>query len=224
MIPPKLKTKAQLIILGAGRQGRNILDVCFDLEIPVAGFLDDTKQVGSDVNGVRVLGELDKWRDLDSESGYQYIVGIGWNKARREISARIESAGGSLATVIHPSCQISRFASIGAGVFVNAFSRIMANAEVHRYCLIEGHSTLGADTVVGEGVGVGPGVTLTGGAQVGAGTFLGSGAVILGGARVGTESVIAANATVIRDIPDRVLAAGTPAIIKRLLEAPPAPP
>ena len=224
VIRPKLNTQTQLIILGAGRQGRNILEVCFDLEIPVAGFLDDTKQVGHDVNGVRVLGELDKWRELASESDYQFIVGIGWNKARSEISAQIESGGGTLATVIHPSCQISRFASIGAGVFINAFSRVMANAKVQRYCLIEGHSSLGADTVVGEGVGAGPGVILTGGAKVGAGTFLGSGSVILGGARVGIESIIGANATVISDIPDRVLAVGSPAIVTKRLKTPPPPP
>jgi sugar O-acyltransferase (sialic acid O-acetyltransferase NeuD family) len=224
MIRPKLKTQTQLIILGAGRQGRNILDVCSELGITVIGFLDDTKPPGHRVNEVRVLGGLDKWNDLASESDCQFIVGIGWNKARREISTRLESGGATLATVIHPSCQISRFASIGTGVFISAFSRVLANAKIHRYCLIEGHSTLGADSVVGEGVVAGSGVTLTGGAQVGAGTFLGSGSVILGPARIGNESIIAANATVIRDIPDRALAAGTPAAIKKRLDAPPGPP
>jgi sugar O-acyltransferase (sialic acid O-acetyltransferase NeuD family) len=224
MLMTKTQNQMQLVILGAGRQGRNILDVCSDLEISVAGFLDDTKQPGSAVNGIPILGGLEKWKDLASESDYQFIVGIGWNKFRREMSAEIESGGGRLASVIHPSCQISRFANIGSGVFINAFSRVLSNASIQRYCLIEGHSTLGADTVVGEGAGMGSGVTLTGGAQVGAGTFVGSGAVILGPIQVGAESVVAANATVIHDVPDRVLVAGTPATLKKHLETPPAPP
>ena len=134
------KTKTPLIIIGAGRHGRNILDVCSDLDILVIGFLDDTKQVGDKINEVSVLGGIDKWRDLATDSDCQFIVGIGWNKARCEISAQIEAGGGTLATVIHPSCQISRFSTIGSGVFISAFSRIMANGVVKRFCSIEGHS------------------------------------------------------------------------------------
>lgn len=205
------------MILGAGRQGRNISDICSVLRIEVLGFLDDTKPRGETVNQVAVLGgfELAEERELLDEA--DFIVGLGDNRIRRRLSNEIRARGGRLATVVHPSCAISPSARIGVGVYINACSRVLANACVGDYALIEGLATVGTDTIVGEAALIGSGCQLIGGSRVGTMALIGAGAVIVENTSVGDYSVIGAGATVVADIPDHVLAVGTPARVKRCL-------
>ncbi len=210
-----------LVILGTGRQGRHILDVCTNLGVEVVGFLDDTRAQGETVNGVPVLGGFDTLTRPESiaEADYEadYIVGLGDNVARRRLSDEIEQHGGKLARIVDPSCFISPSAEIGNAVFISSFSLVSANARIGRNAQIGAHCLVGADCVLEDDVFFGPGCTLTAGCRIGEGAFLGAGTVVIGPARVGRHSVIGAGATVLSDIPDRVLAVGTPATVKKEL-------
>ena len=205
----------KLVILGAGAQGQNIHDVCTDLGVEVVGFLDDTKAQGEIVNGVPVLGGFDAMTRPELIAGAEYLVGLGDNVIRRRLSDEIEKHGGKLASVVHPSCFISPSAEIGNAVFISGFSRVMANARIGRNALIEGHCTIGNDCVLEDDVACGPGCMLIHGSRIGKAASLGTGTVVIGPARVGSHSVIGAGATVLTDIPDRVLAVGTPAMVKK---------
>jgi len=213
----RIERRRRLIIMGAGRQGRNINDICQVLEIEVVGFLDDTKAPGENINGVPVLGGFDRAQESALIEQAEWIVGIGENVIRRRLCQEIESRGGTLATIIHPACARSPSAVIGKGVYINAFSRLLANTRVGDYALIEGLSSIGTDSVLEEAVLIGPGCQLTAGCRIGACALIGAGAVVLGGAPVGRHSIIGAGATVASEIPDYVLAVGTPARVKRQL-------
>ncbi len=213
----KMASPPDLIILGAGRQGRNINDVCLALGRRVAGFLDDTKPRGTIVNGVPVLGGFALAHDAALLARGELIVGVGDNEARARWSNEIRQRGGRLATVIHPTCIVSASAAIGVGTFISGFARVLANAEVGDYVLIEGLSSIGADCIVEEGAFIGPGVQLTAGSRIRQGAMIGAGAVVLG-REVGAGSIVGAGATVTTDIPPGVLAVGTPATIKKQLD------
>ena len=207
--------ESSLIIVGAGRQGRNIRDICDILGVRVAGFLDDTKARGEIVDGAPVLGGFERAGDAELSQQAKWIVGVGDNSIRQQLSTDIQARGGRLASVIHPNCAISPSASLGEGVYINAYARVLANASVADYALIEGLSTVGADCVLGEAVLIAPGCQLTAGCRIGARAFLGAGAVVVGPASVGADSIIGAGATVIESIPEGMLAMGTPARIKK---------
>lgn len=49
------------------------------------------------------------------------------------------------------------------------------------------------------------------------GAYIGTGAIILPGVTVGKEAVVAAGAVVTKDVPDRTMVAGVPAVIKKKL-------
>lgn len=53
--------------------------------------------------------------------------------------------------------------------------------------------------------------------QIGNGTWIGARAVVLPGVVIGENAIIAAGSVVTKSIPDRVLAAGVPATVKRLI-------
>ena len=212
-----------LVILGTGRQGRHIHDVCTNLGVEVVGFLDDTRAQGETVNGVPVLGGFDALTRPESIAEAEliaeaeYLVGLGDNVARRRLSDKIEQHGRKLARIVDPSCFISPSAEIGNAVFISSFSRVSANARIGRNAQIGAHCLVGADCVLEDDVFCGPGCTLTAGCRIGEGAYVGAGTVVIGPAKVGRHSVIGAGATVLTDIPDRVLAVGTPATVKKEL-------
>jgi sugar O-acyltransferase (sialic acid O-acetyltransferase NeuD family) len=211
------RAQAPVLILGAGRQGRNINDVCAALGRTVHGFLDDTRAIGEIVNGVEVIGGFARAQDEDLIAALAMIVGVGDSAARASIFETLCRRGACLTTIIHPTCVISPSAEIGRGVFVNAYTRIMANARVADNVLIEGLCTIGADTRIEQSASLGPGCHLTAGVALGARCFLGAGALVVGRGRVGCDSVIGAGATVLDPIADRAFGVGTPARVKRLL-------
>jgi sugar O-acyltransferase (sialic acid O-acetyltransferase NeuD family) len=206
-----------VVIVGAGRHGRVVLDVCLALGQPVLGFLDDTRPPGTPVNGVPILGGFAKASDPGFLAEARLHVALGDNRARLRIAAEIERAGGSLATLVHPSCDVSPSAVLAAGVFVGSFSRVRPNARLGRCALAEGAVSIGTDSVIGEGAFLGPGASLTAATRVDEGAFVGAGAIVTDAARVGAWSVIGAGSTVLTDVPEHVLAVGSPAVVKRRL-------
>ena len=182
------KDDRPLVIFGAGRQGRNINDICVEHVRPVQGFLDDTKAVGTVVDGVPVLGGFAGWRTPD-----------------------LLAAGGTMGSAVHPDTFRSPSSRTGTGVYIHAYSRLMAIAAVGHDCLIEGLCSIGSGCVVGQAVWLGPGCQLTAGARVNDDAFLGASAVVVGPACVGAGSVIGAGGVVSRDIPPDVLAVGVSA-------------
>jgi sugar O-acyltransferase (sialic acid O-acetyltransferase NeuD family) len=207
----------KLVIVGAGRHGRVVLDVCLALGREVIGFLDDTRAPGARVNGVPVLGGFANASEPALLAGALLHVAVGDNRARLQVASAIERAGGRLATLVHPSCDVSPSAEIAEGVFIGSFSRVRPNARLDRCVLVEGQVGVGTDSVIGEGAFLGPGASLTAATRVDQGAFVGAGATVVNAARIGAWSVVGAGSTVLADVAERVLVAGSPAVVKRRL-------
>jgi carbonic anhydrase/acetyltransferase-like protein (isoleucine patch superfamily) len=81
------------------------------------------------------------------------------------------------------------------------------------------HVALDKGTSIGENVTIGHGAVLEA-CDVGDGAVIGMNAVVLEHVRIGQRSMIAAGSTVLAHtgIPDEVLAAGTPAVVKKALD------
>jgi sugar O-acyltransferase (sialic acid O-acetyltransferase NeuD family) len=203
--------------MAAGREGRIFADVCQLLDLEVLGFLDDTRPRDELVNDLPVLGGFDCIDDENLVKRASWIVGLGNNEIRRRLLTRIRERGGTLATIIHPTCLISPSAEIGRGVLINAFSRVLPNARVGDYALIEGLASIGADSITEEGAFIGPGCNIAGASHIGTCAFIGIGATLSEKVTVGAYSVIGAGAVVASDIPEGVLAVGVPAVVKRKL-------
>lgn len=84
-------------------------------------------------------------------------------------------------------------------------------------CLLNPHTSVSHDSVVGDFVEMSPGARITGHVFVGSYSSLGTNAVILPRVRVGINVVVGAGAVVTKDVPDNCLVAGVPARIIREL-------
>ena len=117
-----------IVILGSGSQGLITLDLCLDMGLKVDGFLDDTKDVGTKVNGLPVMGGFSMAWDCSLGKGVACSVALGDPFSRTQIFEKIISAGGEAATIVHPNSFISPFATIGLGSLISPFCFINAGA------------------------------------------------------------------------------------------------
>jgi acetyltransferase-like isoleucine patch superfamily enzyme len=82
-------------------------------------------------------------------------------------------------------------------------------------CIVNSSANVDHECVLGHGVHIAPGATLTGCVEVGDRSFIAAGAVVLPRIKIGSDSIIGAGSVVTRDIPDNVIAFGSPARIIR---------
>jgi acetyltransferase-like isoleucine patch superfamily enzyme len=96
-----------------------------------------------------------------------------------------------------------------AGAVVNPGARVGA------FCILNTNSSIDHDCILEDYASLAPGVVTGGGVVIGRYTAIGIRATVVHGVRIGEHSVIGAGATVLHDIPDHVVAYGTPARVVR---------
>jgi sugar O-acyltransferase (sialic acid O-acetyltransferase NeuD family) len=203
-----------IVIVGAGRQARVILDV-FDGDDmaggSVAGYLDDTKPVGEEIRGYPVLNGFAAIHDRAFVLDHAWIVGIGDNLIRRDLCRVLAEAGAVMVNAVHRTVQISRAATLGQGLYIGPLSSVGGGFAISDWAAIEGHARIGGDVRVGEAAFLAPGSILNGGSSVGARSFLGAGTIVSNNVSVGADCVVGANSVVLQDLPDGTSAHGSPA-------------
>lgn len=144
---------------------------------------------------------------------FEFAVAIGDNARRKAISARMAASrpDAGVATVIHPSAVIARSASLGEGSIVLGSVNVGPAAAIGAHVLLYTGTIVEHDCQIADFASTGPGAILGGGVRVGETSFIGLGARVAHGRTIGADSVIGMGASVIRDIPDRVVAVGSPA-------------
>jgi UDP-perosamine 4-acetyltransferase len=205
----------EILILGAGGGGRILSTVVKESsKYKLIGFIDDSdSKQGKEVNGFKVIG---KSEDLSKYKGKGFVVGVGTNmQARKELFEKALKAGLEPVNIIHKSAVVDKTAEIGkgivllAGVVVNPFAKVGDNVFVFT------NSTIEHDNVIGSNVYISPGVHLAGHVTVEDNTFFGINSCVIEKINIGKDVTIGAGAVVLKDVPDSVVVAGTPAKVLR---------
>lgn len=201
----------KIVILGSGAQGKITADLCLDMGLDIKGFLDDTKEPGTSVNDLIVLGGFSLAWDGSMGNNVIFSVALGDPFVRAQLFEKIIAAGGEVATIVHPTSFISPSAIIGEGVVISPFCYIKAGAQIGRFSLLEVGCSVGVDNNVGESVFLGPSCQLNFGCTIGEKSFLGTGTIVIPRRTIGAGVIIGAGSTVIKDIPLNKVALGSPA-------------
>ena len=211
----------QVIILGASGHAKVVLEALRLSGMEVVGLLDDRLGHG-EYYGYPVLGGDDALGVLlKQHRGLRAIVAIGDNALRWRVSERIAAQFPDLSFVsaIHPTAIISPTASIGPGTYVGAGAIVNPSSRIGRHVIVNTRASIDHDCTLADIASVGPGATLGGTVTVGTGSHVGLGACVKQDIPIGEWCVIGAGAAVVADIPDRSLALGVPATVRRKLAA-----
>jgi sugar O-acyltransferase (sialic acid O-acetyltransferase NeuD family) len=210
-------------ILGGSGHGAVIADVvAMSDSLRLLGFLDGKLAPGDEVCGHKVLGHVEDIPALvRGQKLNGLIIGVGDNWIRARLASAVRSLAPDIQfpNVFHPSAIASCRASWGEGNVVLAGAIVNCGTTVGDFCILNTGCSIDHDCRLGDYVSVAPQACVGGNVTIGEYTAVCLGARIVHQIHIGEHSVIGAGATVLRHVPSRVTAYGTPARIIRSREA-----
>ena len=205
-----------LIIFGASGFGREVAWAAErqNKEKPtwnILGFMDDDESIQlTEINGYKVIG---KSSDVDKYPDANFVVAVGASRTREKIVKNMKTINPAIrfGTVIDPSVEMSDLVTIGEGSIICAHTIITVNIKIGSHVIINLDCTIGHDAILQDFVTLYPSVNVSGITNIGHCVELGTGMQIIQGKTVGDYSIVGAGAVVVKDIPAKCTAVGSPA-------------
>ena len=178
-----------LVILGAGGHGREVLDIVEAVNAVHAtwrfrGFLDDGDPAVDRLHRRRaqVLGPVTALADMDAA----FLIGIGQPEDRESVAAIASTTGHDAATLVHPLASVGSDNQLGMGVVPAAGARVTTNVHLGAHVHLNVGAVVSHDGLVGDFVTLSPGVFVNGGVTLESRVLLGTAAVVTPGRTIGS--------------------------------------
>lgn len=201
-----------LLIYGSGGVGKDVADLAWkinevDRKWDNIYFIDDVRQEETHY-GLKILNFE---QALPYKEDSECVIGLGEPEYREELFNKCKKNGFHMATLVHPTANISKSVTIGEGVIILAFTSLTAGAIIGDNVLIQALSIIGHDIQIGSHSVIGVGVTPGGYVKVGEKAYIGMGAKIIEKLSIGDNAIVGMGACVYRDVPDAMVVMGNPA-------------
>ena len=214
--------KIEVVIWGAGAEGE-IVKYIFDCypEVRVRAFLDENPAlVDTEVMGVPVLQpDHETLVGLRQDGVTHGIAAMGNNKARQQLSERLESLGFEITNAIHPTAHVPPESTVGKGVIVDSLSNFGHNPVVGNHVLISISVVIGHHATIDDNAWVSAGAVICARSHLGKNVHIGPGAITVpknyGHLNIGDGAHVGAGALVLEDVPPNAVVVGAPAKIIR---------
>ena len=206
----------KLIILGAKGTAKKAIEIVEGQNLYSEIALLDNFAPYDHVMSYPIIGKCDDFEKYVSNFTHA-IVCIGDNGVRGFFIRKLIESGLTIPNIIHPRAYISRSASFGTGIFMDALSILQADSKMGDGCMLNSGAVVEHENRLGDFINMGPGAATTGDVKIGNNTFIGANSCIINGVSIGENVVIAAGSSVISDVPDNVMIAGCPAKIKKTI-------
>lgn len=198
--------ETSLIIYGGGGHAKSLIDLIrADGIWQIAGIVDDRLSAGDDIMGVKVLGNgtiLGMLRQRGIHYAVNAVGGIGDITQRLEVFARLQKAGFSIPTVVHPRSYVEPSATVeeGCQIFYDAY--VGSESRVGFGCIVNTGAIVSHDCILESYVNISPGAILAGTVTIGEKVLIGMGVTINLGVHVGSNARVGNSAVVKADVPD----------------------
>lgn len=138
----KKRLKLNLLVLGAGAQGLEILDITKNLHIfNKVSFLDDNPSID---------GIIGRWDDVEHfvDEYPVAIVAVADESTRMLWTKKLERTGFIIPTLVHPTAYVPDGVSIGVGSVICARSTISTGVVIGEGCIVTNGSTVPRKTII----------------------------------------------------------------------------
>ena len=214
-----MSTLENILLFGGGLQASCCIDIIEkEGRYKIVGIVDSVHDIGTELFGYKVVGRQEQLKELIPEySVHSGIITIGDNWSRKivyDFIAKI-SPDFKFVNAIHPSTIIGKNVKLGVGVVVMAgciinpdttlgdFCFLATGAQIEHNCRMEDFSSVSVGSLTGGKVNIGQYSAIT------------LGVTIMDRINIGKHTIVGSGSLVTKDLPDNVLAYGSPAKIVR---------
>ncbi len=198
-IAPLLPSSPEgVILVGGGRNARNLICVFETAGVHVRGIVDDHP-------AGHVLGhEVNLIESINGAPVDAFLTVANPNHAS-QIRARPVLQNCRWPRFIHPSSVVSSHATIGDGAYIGPFC-VLTDVTLGRHVHLFTHNVLGARVEVDDFSVIMPHATLASDVRIGKRCMIAMGARIRPGVTIGNDCRVDANVVVRKDMPDGTIA------------------
>jgi sugar O-acyltransferase (sialic acid O-acetyltransferase NeuD family) len=202
-----------IVIIGAGGFALEVMDLINSINLhnnqfTIVGFLDDSK-TGFVVDEHKIIG---KTSDLHKFKDCKIVIAITNPITREKYFTILDDSKMITPNLIHPNAEISIYAKIkeNSGVIVNSFAQVSAKSILNRGVIIDSNVYIGHESEIDNFATIYPSSSISGNTRIGHHTEIGLGSKIIQGLTIGSNTFVGAGSTVVNDLPNNVIAVGTP--------------
>ena len=209
--------KKLIYALGEGHNTPVFIDLAEAAGYKVVGlyhYNDD--RTGDFDHGFKIYGSFKDLFNSSSLQNMNFLLTMGDNHIREDLTKIIIQKGGFVPSIIHPTAVISRFSKISdVGVYISAFTHIQADTFINEGSIILSGVNVSHTNIVGKYCFIAGGATIGAYTKVEDYVFIGQGALTISGKveRIGSNSFIGARSLVTKSIDNNVKVVGIPAKI-----------
>ena len=153
--------------------------------------------------------------DVNMDDYDVLTIGVYQPQNKKKIIQSLSPDMTKFINVIHSGLDISKTSFIGVGALINSKVSIAAHTTIGDFVSINRHVSIGHHTVISDYCSINPGTNIAGNVTIGEGTTIGMGTNILHQVKIGKNTIIGAGSVVTKDIPDNVVAYGSPCKVIR---------
>lgn len=221
-VAPKVPV-APLVILGSGGHAKSVANVALSGGYRLHAFIDsknkpeNPKQNTQTLMGAPVLGDVSELGDAQELMRFHFAIGVGDNFLREKIYLELSKTFSKLVfpALVHASAVLSAEVDLAEGCVLMPHAVVGPCSQVGRFCLLNTQCSMDHDSTLADFSSLAPGAITGGRVTVKARTAVSLGARVKQGVTLGHDSVLGANSYLDQDLPDCVIAYGTPAKVIR---------
>lgn len=224
-----------LIIIGAGGAGREILGTaldnpCCNHDWRIKGFLDNRPNIldayakhGSDVEhpidfseekheryrrDYPVLGDPLTYVPQEADV---FLCALGNPADRKKYVEPLVERGAQFIRLVHPLALVASTASIGPGSIIGAYVSLSPDCRIGQHVSVSIFSVIGHDTQIDDWTEVGAHCTIGGNVSIGAAARVYPASTLLPKVNIGERAVVAAGSVVFKNVKAGTTVLGNPA-------------
>ena len=209
-------------IYGAGGLGCEVLELALDIQevsdkprwenvlflVDEAYLPEDPKD--REIHGVPILSAETFFREYSTNKA-EIVIAQGEPAMRCALREKVQKAGYRLATLIHPSVRLSRWAKVGEGCVITYGCNVSVEVEIMQNTYLQPSCGMGHNAVAGEDCVISACARIAGNVRIGARTYIGMQSTLRERINVGDDVIISMGSVVQRDIESAVIVMGNPA-------------
>lgn len=203
-----------IILIGGGGHCASVIDsICKLNRYNIIGVVDKANKVGSEINGIKVIGTDDKLEYFYKNGvrkAFLTIGSIGDVRLRKSLYFLAEKIGYKFPNIIDNTSILGNKVEIGYGNYIGKGVIINTGTRIHNNCIINTGAIIEHDCKIESFCHIAPGTTISGNVSIGENTHIGTNSTIIQDIKIGKNSIIGAGSVVIKDIGDNVKAYGNP--------------